>query len=359
MLSNGKYEFDFLNKETNFFDDDIDKAQIRYEQGEDLEHYGLREATDQDLEQAQQQGSHVGQKPQVDEYDFRMEGYGGGPSSTAPPLRPNINGVSQNTGPKGVKKDYEDAKKATKINREMDNVRRERLIKQHVTGKKCFYIDSNNQVQGFQQSVDEEGKPLDSNINKGQETTNNKVDQCNDEEYLRLFNTRQGMLQNYQDSVLEHQYSIASEYRRVKHLDELTSFLKSNHPDCYAILHIYDNENPICQRLHMVLEDLAPMFQHVLFLRGRVEDTMPSFDKRFLPTLIVYKNTQKVDSLIGVSGLWGMKPEDEAVVRTLNEKGFLKIPTRGYDKPSEAETRRHFLAKMEEDDDDDDWLDAE
>lgn len=352
------YEFDFLNQNEDFFDDG-DNLRIRAEVGEDLEGYGLVEATDEQINEAMQS---QGQKPDVDGYDFRMEGRGGGHSSVANPgaRPPVIPGRSQNTGPKGVKKDYEDSKRATKINRQMDEVRRERLIRQHVSGRKIYYLDQHGHVQSYKQHVDEDGRVLDSSEGPKSKlgVFNSKVD-CDDEEYRKLKEARENMLENFIESVNDHQADVAGEYRRAEDIDRLSAMLKVNHPQCHAVLHLYDNENPCCQRLHMILEDFSKMFPHVLFIRARCEDVMPNYDKRFLPTFILYKDTKIVDRLIGLGPALTVNPDDDQVVKLLADKGALSFPTNGYDMPSEQERRRQFITHMNEDDDDDAWLDAE
>lgn len=352
-MSHAGYEFDFLNQTEDFFDDG-DNMKIRAEEGEDLEGYGLTEATEEQIAAAMNGPEKV--KPGLDDYDFRMEGGRGPPPPRAFP------GKSQNTGPKGVKKDYEDSKRATKINREMDEVRRERMIRQHVSGRKVYYLDQHGEVQSYKERVDEDGKALAS---EHQPTTNsrlgifsNKVD-CDDDELRKMKEDREKEFENFIESVRDHQAEVTGEYRRAESVDKLTAMLMVNHPQCHAVLHLYDNENPCCQRLHMILEDFAKMFEHVLFIRARSEDVMPNFDKRFLPTFIIYKDTKIVEKMIGLGPTLTMQPDDDAVVRLLSKVGALKFPTNGLDKPSEGERRRQFLASMENDDDDDAWLDAE
>jgi len=348
------YEFDFLNKTEDFFDDG-DNMKIRAEAGEDLEAYGLREATQAEIDQAMQ--GPTDQQPDVDDYDFRMEGRSGPGIPHAPPSK--FGGKSQNTGPKGVKKDYEDAKRATKINRQMDEVRRERMIRQHVSGKKVWYLDHHGQVQSYKEQVDENGRALSNSENASRlGVFSSKVD-CDDEEYKKLKQARENMLEQFIESVRDHQAEVSGEYRRAENIDKLSAMLKVNHPQCHAVLHLYDNENPCCQRLHMILEDFSRMFDHVLFIRARSEDVMPNYDKRFLPTFVIYKDTKIVDKLIGLGPTLTTTPDDEVVVKLLAEKGALSFPTNGLDTPGEAERRRHFLAQMNEDDDDDAWLDAE
>lgn len=355
-------EFKFLDKTEAFFDDDIDNAQIRYEEGEDMEHYGLRDATQEEIDQAIDRGNDdpCCQKPTADEYDFRMEGHGGASSNAQP--RAKWNGKSQNTGPKGVKKDYEDAKKATRINREIDALRRERLIRQHVSGKKMWYLDNNNQVRGYTRQVDESGKSVEpekdeEHEGRGKFRHSRLEDASTDEEYLRLKRQREQQLQFYQDEIIERQADLCGMYVRAANLDTVATMLAQGHPDAISILHVYDNANPVCQVVHLIMEDLAQMFQHVMFFRARQEEILPNFDKRFLPTLIIYKGTKKISEIIGCGTIWGLKPDDEQVVKTLAEGGWLQMPTNGLEKPAEAELRRNFLTQL--DDDDDSWLDAE
>jgi len=242
----------------------------------------------------------------------------------------------------------------------MDEVRRERLIKQHVSGKKTYYLDSHGKVQSYRQSVDENGRA--SGDNEGPSSKlgvyNSKID-CDDQEYLRLKNHRENQLEAYLDDVRDHQADVTGEYRRADSVDKLAAMLKVNHPECHAVLHLYDNENPCCQRLHLIFEDLARMFDHVLIMRARAEDVMPNFDRRFLPTFIIYKDTKIVEKLIGLGPTLTMTPEDDHVVNLLAEKGALSFPTGGFDVPSEGERRRQFLVSMNDDLDDDAWLDAE
>lgn len=313
-------------------------------------------------------------RPEVDDYDFRMESNPNMPTRghdnllhrPAPKVKP---GVSQNTGPKGVKKDYDDSKRAAKINRQMDEVRREHIIRQHVTGKRVYFINENNQVCGYKQRVDADGRVVDPHSRDPIPNTptghpisrhggNHKQDlDENDDELQRMTKRRLEQLGQYREEFFEHQTELCGSYDRVDSVTQLSGVLKFAHPHGFTVLHLYDSENPCCQRLHMLFEDIAPMFSHVCFVRGRYEDIMPKFDRRFLPTLLIYKHTKLHKEEIGLATTVGLKPEVEYLVRILDEAGCLKVPTNGLDQPSEAERRQTFVAGLS--DDDDDWLDAE
>jgi len=111
-------------------------------------------------------------------------------------------------------------------------------------------------------------------------------------------------------------------FYRVKR-DEFISETEKEHELIHVVVHLYQNTIPACIRLNLILEDIAPQFTHVKFIRTRSTDLVESFSNVALPMLLVYRGGEVVHTIPQVSKHFPRKWEDKDVVAYLAKKGIL------------------------------------
>ena len=275
----------------------------------------------------------------MDDFDFRMEGRGN------PRAPKGMFQKSQNTGPKGVKKDYEDAKEAVRIQKNFDRMRSERALERNVTGTQNFYIDDLvHEMEQLDQPITQtEEEKQRSRAKENLRARKNRAfddsfsDEASDSDDERQFNKfREERLK-----FIKAQLPSYGSYMKADSLEELAELLKNNHELCFVVVHVYQNKNPCCISLHLTFEHIATQFPHVAFVRMRSDVALgASYEAAALPTLLLYKGSKLHKSVMSVGAILGVKPGDRDVVQFLANHDVLKMPTMGLENITRQDKRQ-------------------
>ena len=135
---------------------------------------------------------------------------------------------------------------------------------------------------------------------------------------------------------------IWNEYINVSHeqwTKEVTEVSRS-HP----VLVLLTKENSkACYLLERVMEDVARTYRtsRTKFRRAEARDIIPNYPERNVPTLILYRNGDVVENIVGIEQFGGMNGVNtETVRRRVRMKSDEFLMDRGEEEAKEAEKRR-------------------
>ena len=135
---------------------------------------------------------------------------------------------------------------------------------------------------------------------------------------------------------------IWNEYINVSHeqwTKEVTEVSRS-HP----VLVLLTKENSkACFTLERVMEDVARTYRtsRTKFRRAEARDIIPNYPERNVPTLILYRNGDVVENIVGIEQFGGMNGVNtETVRRRVRMKSDEFLMDRGEEEAKEAEKRR-------------------
>lgn len=265
--------------------------------------------------------------------DFRM---GGAP----PPLRPSEGGKSTNTGPKGVKADYAQAKRDMINTRMRESMRAARKMKEMTQGVTELSVAAPELPQGRAaeraarraEAAAARAKPADRNRVKkreeheraeaaaesGEESSELSGLSSDDEDSFAQY--RQQRLKYFHDSLPRF-----GGYERVS-VEGIAAALRRVADSTVTIVHLYENDLETCTALNLAFESIAPQFKHVQFMRCRATEAMPGFSLAGLPALMVYRGTERGETMLRFVQPLGRNFSDEDVVAALEEKRLLSLP---------------------------------
>ena len=133
-----------------------------------------------------------------------------------------------------------------------------------------------------------------------------------------------------------------NEYMHVSHeqwTKEVTEVSRS-HP----VLVLLTKENSkACYTLERVMEDVARTYRtsRTKFRRAEARDIIPNYPERNVPTLILYRNGDVVENIVGIEQFGGMNGVNtETVRRRVRMKSDEFLMDRGEEEAKEAEKRR-------------------
>lgn len=285
---------------------------------------------------------------------------------------------SQATGPKGVKKDYEEAKMNMQIHRVFEAMRLGRQIKEGTLGSKKYHLESEVGGGGGRggggRGGGDSGEELNQRSDIGaaaasateaatemlrmQSEEDSKKNQVKAERGLQgdsdddddLFGDDDALLEKIRaQRISEIQAALPTYgvYTRMHTLKEMSECIHSTHELTKTVVHVYENRILPCLALHLTFEHIAPQFPHVQFIRVRADEAMKGYKDAGLPTLLIYTGSQLTESLIGLAPVLGLQPSDMKVVQYLADKGVLKVPTGGITQMS----KERLLSEWHGDDD--------
>jgi len=243
---------------------------------------------------------------------LRMAGEDGPPAGMQLTHSTGPGGEKYQTGPKGVKADYERAQQILRQNRKFDAMRRERSLQPQktVTAESIMTPEERAAAQA------EEEKQRRKRLNDDSDE-----DEEDDEDRAAFERYRQQRLQFLQNSLPSY-----GSYDRVSK-GEFARLVKEVHEACFVVCHIYQNSIDACLRLHLSFEALAPQFPHVRFVRLRSTEAMPGFKSAGLPTFLIYKAGELVTSAVRVTDVLPKNFTDVDVAKLLQAKNILRVPT--------------------------------
>ena len=112
----------------------------------------------------------------------------------------------------------------------------------------------------------------------------------------------------------------------------------------HPVLVLLTKENSkACFTLERVMEDVARTYRtsRTKFRRAEVRDIIPNYPERNVPTLILYRNGDVVENIVGIEQFGGMNGVNtETVRRRVRMKSDEFLMDRGEEEAKEAEKRR-------------------
>jgi len=244
------------------------------------------------------------------EHDYHSEGEGeeetpftvpGDTSGSLPPLRTR----GHNTGVKGVRADYEEAKIKMVIKREMERERRYRECE-----KNSFVTLTAREEEAMREQEQRDREELEAL-------------EDDEDAYMELYRA-QRMRQMQQQAR-------KAKFGRLKHitLDDFLDEVEQEDPSVVVVVHLYEPGHEACERTNGCLYALAPEHPTVKFLKAVSTDLKPDWDPFALPTLIVYQGGQYKTSLIRITENLGTRFSAHDLEQLLiKEEVLTELPSR-------------------------------
>jgi len=265
-----------------------------------------------------------------------------------PEMRPTGAGLSaSNTGPKGVKADFEEAKRNEQSMRMREAVAKERVA---MAATKTFTVAD---------PLDEERKalakkPKDRKEKTGSDSdTDSDLDEDDEELMAKMRADRIKAIETVRGSM-----PLFGSYDRVS-FDQLAALVKSVHELTYVVVVLYEINHLTCARLHAAFEDIAAQFPHVRFVRIRAREAIKNYAIEGVPTLLIYRGGKMIKDFVRVQQFFSEMIATAELVEFLKAGKILQETTAGLlAKPkdkSKSETEKPKIrsvtfAEQEEDD---------
>ena len=187
---------------------------------------------------------------------------------------------------------------------------------------------------------------------KNEETTNaiffDEEDEEDEEEFMKSYREKRisemmMMQKEEKDEKEEKNNNFQNEYvmhvSREQWTKEVTLISHSN-----PVLVLLTKENSkACYPLERVMEDVAREYRtsRTKFRRAEARDIIPNYPERNVPTLILYRNGDVVENIVGIEQFGGMNGVNtETVRRRVRMKSDEFLMDRGEEEAKEAEKRR-------------------
>ena len=187
---------------------------------------------------------------------------------------------------------------------------------------------------------------------KNEETTNaiffDEEDEEDEEEFMKSYREKRisemmMMQKEEKDEKEEKNNNFLNEYvmhvSREQWTKEVTLISHSN-----PVLVLLTKENSkACFTLERVMEDVARTYRtsRTKFRRAEARDIIPNYPERNVPTLILYRNGDVVENIVGIEQFGGMNGVNtETVRRRVRMKSDEFLMDRGEEEAKEAEKRR-------------------
>jgi len=246
-------------------------------------------------------------------------------SERAPPAEMQVRaagpgGHATNTGPKGVKADFEDAKRNEASIKMREQVMAARATARSAQGDvKYMVADPLDQLK-----AKEKDKQLAKQKKKGSDSDSDSDLDDEDEEFLaKLRAERIKQIETVRGSM-----PLFGSYDK-QTFDEFAAFVKSVHELTYVVCVLYEINHLPCARLHAALEDIASQFTHVRFVRVKSTEAIKGYSAAGIPTMLIYRGGKMVKDFIRVHDLFSAEITTAEVVRFLTAGKILQETTGG------------------------------
>jgi hypothetical protein len=238
--------------------------------------------------------------------DLRMDKLPEAPKSLQPA------GPAQNTGPKGVKADFELAKRNQAGINFREKLQRERALEAKAKGQVNLNLESNDKKD--QKDTDKTEKAKSKKHHEDEEEDND------DEEFQKYKLKMMQAIQTVQNSL-----PVFGEFTRVSS-EEYMETVKSVHELTYVVAHVYENHVADCSKLNVCFEELAPQFDHVRFIRVKSTELFKNYSEAGLPTLLICKGGKMIHSFTRVTTNFTKACKTKEVAQFLAGLKVLKMP---------------------------------
>eukprot|EP01104_Vermistella_antarctica_P004389 TRINITY_DN14845_c0_g1_i1.p1 TRINITY_DN14845_c0_g1~~TRINITY_DN14845_c0_g1_i1.p1 ORF type:complete len:280 (+),score=66.63 TRINITY_DN14845_c0_g1_i1:138-977(+) len=220
------------------------------------------------------------------------EGGGGGPppmqQQGPPPSRRG--GRTQNTGPKGVIHDYNQAKARMVENRAKENARVWKMIED----QSVVFRD------GDGTNADEE------------------EEEDSDDDFMAEY--RKKRMAELQEMASMPRYGVLQSLSRQTFVDAV----ENEPPNIIVVVHMYDVTNESCALLNKHLEQMSPSFPHLKLCRMLSEHASQKFDPVAHPALLVYRGGDMVQCHLRLTDQLGYRFSKEDVESFFRKEGLIR-----------------------------------
>ena len=197
------------------------------------------------------------------------------------------NRAKGNTGPKGVKADYEEATRIVRRQNETKALKAKEAFKTAVYGK---------QMQGESLSYNNTYKINKKNI-MGTTVKSYDADSENEDEDAILLEFRQKRLAQMKSK------AALPKFGRVIRVDkfEFLDHIDEADPRTVVVIHIFEDYIRACSRMNDILQRVASRQSHIKFLTLKATEASQTLSHKALPAFLVYKAGKLVnDSTVNV-----------------------------------------------------------
>jgi len=113
----------------------------------------------------------------------------------------------------------------------------------------------------------------------------------------------------------EHAKKTFGGVRRIERAEWTTEVTSSSHEIPVVVLLVKEN-NAACDRLEKVVEDLADKYRtKTKFVRADATEIIPNYPERNTPTIILYRNGDVVENIVGIEQFGGRNGVNSETVR--------------------------------------------
>ena len=202
-------------------------------------------------------------------------------------------------------------------------------------------VKEDEQRRGTRTRNDEKTEETNAIFDERDENDDEEEEEEEEEEFMKSYREKR-ISEMMQIEKEKEEKNNRNEYIHVSHEEwtkEVTE-VSLTHP----VLVLLTKENSkACYPLERVMEDVAHKYRlsQTKFRRAEARDIIPNYPERNVPTLILYRNGDVVENIVGIEQFGGMNGVNtETVRRRVRMKSDEFLMDRGEEEAKEAEKRR-------------------
>ena len=202
-------------------------------------------------------------------------------------------------------------------------------------------VKEDEQRKGTRTRNDEKTEETNAIFDERDENDDEEEEEEEEEEFMKSYREKR-ISEMMQIEKEKEEKNNRNEYIHVSHEEwtkEVTE-VSLTHP----VLVLLTKENSkACYPLERVMEDVAHKYRlsQTKFRRAEARDIIPNYPERNVPTLILYRNGDVVENIVGIEQFGGMNGVNtETVRRRVRMKSDEFLMDRGEEEAKEAEKRR-------------------
>jgi hypothetical protein len=229
-----------------------------------------------------------------------------------------------NTGPKGVKADYNEWQKHKEEERSRAEAEREALLLRLVSGATSSTPSVSYSAMEAQQALEKAVRQVHAHQGGGGEDDEQAEEDLLDE----LEDDEDAFMEAYRQKRRTEMelHSKLPTYGKVTSLDAFAFLdrIENADPKVHVIVHMYEDDVRACRALNITLESLAREHKHTDFVCLRKSDTPTGLPCSSLPSLLIYRAGELVETAMAIADQVGATCPKHAVEELLTEKGCFR-----------------------------------
>lgn len=197
-------------------------------------------------------------------------------------------------------------------------------------------VKEDNQRRGTMTTKNEETNVL------FDECDENDEEEDEDEEFMKSYREKRISEMVQKEKEKEEKNNNRNECIHVSHEEWTKEVTLISHSHPVLVLLTKENSKE-CYPLERVMEDVAHKYRlsRTKFRRAEARDIIPNYPERNVPILILYRNGDVVENIVGIEQFGGMNGVNtETVRRRVRMKSDEFLMDRGEEEAKEAEKRR-------------------